>query len=153
MGEPVLVNPNSYETVRLILNEYKTLHSIGEERKWVFLGCDGPPYRLATRIIRQNEEYDWVTLVPGLGHLHMNQLKTLFKIIDKIMLEPLAKEVLHFGSSKAYAFFVNCKDTQKSFQALQIFLHGTVSEFCHQYIKFCADKNQPISAKGCLDAA
>ena len=59
--------------------------------KWVLLGCDGPPYRLANIMIDANkDEYDWVSLVPGFGHLKMNQMKTL-KVLDAIMLEPLGK--------------------------------------------------------------
>ena len=42
---------------------------------------------------KETEKYDWVYLVPGLGHLHMNQLKTIFKILDRIMLKPLGKEI------------------------------------------------------------
>ena len=73
MGEPVLVNPNSYDSVKTVLDEYKHCHKIGEAREWVLLGCDGPPYRMANIIIDANkEEYDWVSLVPGLGHLNMN---------------------------------------------------------------------------------
>ena len=52
-------------------------------------------------------EYEWVSLVPG--HLHMNQLKTLFKIIDQIILEPLGKEFLNFQSQKAYQYLVDAK--------------------------------------------
>ena len=38
-------------------------------------------YCLASRIVEQNKKlYDWVTLVPGLGHLNMNQLKGFFKV-------------------------------------------------------------------------
>ena len=49
------------------------------------VGCDGPPYRIAARIIENNPSHDWAVLVPGLGHLHMNQMKTLFKVLDKII--------------------------------------------------------------------
>ena len=50
-------------------------------------------------------------MVPGLGHLHMNQLKTIFKILDTVILEALGKDVLNFQSPKAYDFFVSAKDT------------------------------------------
>ena len=111
MGEPVLVNPNSFETVKAVLDEYKLIHKIGtDSRQWVLLGCDGPPYRLASKIIEENKsDYDWVSLVPGLGHLHMNQLKSIFKVLDKIMLEPLGKEVLNFESLKAFDYFIRGK--------------------------------------------
>ena len=38
IGEPVLVNPNSFDNITKILKEYKTLHNIGNSREWVFLG-------------------------------------------------------------------------------------------------------------------
>ena len=50
------------------------------------------------------QKYDWVYLVPGLGHLHMNQLKTILKIMDKIMLEPSGKEVLNISYQRHINF-------------------------------------------------
>ena len=38
IGEPVLVNNNSFDNITKILKEYKTLHNIGNSREWVFLG-------------------------------------------------------------------------------------------------------------------
>lgn len=68
MGEPILVNPNSYINIEQILKELKTNLNIGSEREWTFVGADGPPYCLASRIIeREPETYDWVSMVPGLG--------------------------------------------------------------------------------------
>ena len=79
VGEPILENPNSYVSIKRILAELK-------KRQWVFLGCDGPPYCLANRIIDESDsEYDWVSLIPGLGHLHINKIKTLFKVLDNII--------------------------------------------------------------------
>ena len=92
----------------LLLKIYKELYTY-------FSGSDGPPYRMASQIIEENkEEYDWVSLLLGMGHLHMNQMKCLFKILNKIFLEVLGKEVLNFKSSKAYSFFVSTSDTHKS---------------------------------------
>ena len=54
MGEPICVNPNSYENIEHILNEMKSICDISDKREWVFLGCDGPPYCYASRIIEQN---------------------------------------------------------------------------------------------------
>ena len=83
MGEPVLMNPNSYATVEAILESYKDLHGIGHSRHWVFLGCDGVPYRLANQIkLANSEKFDWLVLLPGLGHLHMNQLN-FWKLLEK----------------------------------------------------------------------
>ena len=136
IGEPIMVNPNSFDRAKHILDEYKLLHKIGVDREWVILGCDGPPFRMAS-IMAQKEpqKYDWVYLVPGLGHLHMNQLITILKIMDTIMLQPLGKKVLNFKSPKAYQFVVHVKDTQKAYQTLLILLFGTTAEFRKKYIQ------------------
>ena len=132
--EPVLVNPNSYKNVETVLKEIKS-KAISGDRKWVFLGCDGPPYCLSERIAERNPDfYDFVHFVPGLGHMHMNQLKTIFRILDEILLEPLGADVLNFNSKKAYDFFVNAKDTHKSWQTLQVLLIGSTMELIHQYL-------------------
>ena len=130
VGEPIMVNPNSYDSVKTVLDNLKG-HEIDSERKWVVLGCDGPPYCLASRIIESSsEEYNCITLATGLGHLHMNELKSFFKVADKIMLEPLGKEVLGFRSDKAYSYFIAAKDTHKSFETLCVLLEGTAMEMC-----------------------
>ena len=109
--------------------------NIGSARHWTFTGCDGPPYCLASQLIEQNPElYDWVCMLSGLGHLGMNEMKTFFKILDKILVEPLGKEVLHFESQKSYNFFLNCKDTHKAWQAFEILLHCTIMEIIKLYL-------------------
>lgn len=79
VGE-VPVNPNSYENVKVILDSLKQNLQIGSEREWTILGCDGPPYCLASRLIESDSDYDWLTMTPGLGHLNMNQMKGFFKV-------------------------------------------------------------------------
>ena len=79
LNEPVMENPNSVERLRYILDTLKP-RLINADRKWVFIGPDGPPYTLMRRIVAEDpEKYDWVILVSGIGHLGMNQLKTFFK--------------------------------------------------------------------------
>ena len=135
MGEPILVNPNNYDSVRKVLHHMKDLLITGG-RHWTFLGSDGPPFCLASRIIENNlDKYSWVSMLSGLEHLHMNQLKSFFKVVDQIFLEPLGKEILGFQSPKAYDFFVNAKDTHKAFQSLTILLEGTAAEFYSMYLK------------------
>ena len=75
----------------------------------------------------------------------MNELKAFFKICDKICFEPLGKEVFNFQSPKAYQYFINAKDTHKSFQALEVFLHGTACEFALQYLNHCRSTCSPSS--------
>ena len=101
LNEPIMVNPNSLKNLRIILDTLKPI-LIGSERKWVFIGADGPPYTLLRRIIKEEpEKYDWVVIVSGRGHLGMNQVKTFFKVIDKVFGEVLGKDVLNFTSPKA----------------------------------------------------
>ena len=70
----------------------------------------------------------------GLGHLNMNQVKTFFKILDKICLGALGKEVLKFSSPKAYDYFLNCKDNHKAWQSFEIILHGTIEEMIRLFL-------------------
>ena len=57
---------------------------INWKRQCVFVGADGPPYTLMRRLQKLSpKEFDWLAIVSGKGHLNMNQLKTLFKILMK----------------------------------------------------------------------
>ena len=68
MGEPILVNPNSYSNIEHILQTLRENLEISKTRAWTFVGADGPPYCIASRLIERNvEKYDWVTMLPGLG--------------------------------------------------------------------------------------
>ena len=150
MGEPIVVNPNSYDNIKIILSDLKR-QLIGSSRKWVFLGCEGPPYNLASRTIEESKDkYDWVTLVSGLGHLHMNQLKCLFKVLNDVLLDPLGRDVLGFKSPKANDYFIHAKDTHKSYQALLILLEGTACEMCRLFLD---DEQSPFpkTAQGFLN--
>ena len=81
IGEPILVNPNSYVNVSVILEKLREYLGIGKSREWTYIGCDGPPYCLASRLIERNPElYDWAVVLPGLGHLNMNQVKSYFQV-------------------------------------------------------------------------
>ena len=93
-------------------------------------------------------KHGWLCVVPGLGHLHMNQLKTLFKVLDYILLEPVGKKALHLTFPKAYQYFVEAKDIYKSYQVLKILLHGTTAEFCRQYVEWCYTEKCDITSHG-----
>lgn len=136
LNEPIMLNPNSFENIKAILDILKVaLIDSSNGRKWTFIGADGPPYTIMRRIIETDpDKYDWIVLVSGRGHLNMNELKTFFKVIDNVCGELLGKEVLDFNTPKSYSYFINCKDTHKSWQALEIFLHGTSMELIQLYI-------------------
>ena len=135
LNEPIMENPNSVERLRYILDTLKP-RLITADRKWVFIGADGPPYTLMRQIVAEDpEKYDWVILVSGRGHLGMNQLKTFFKVADKVFGEVLGKEVFNFNSEKSYSYFIQCKDNHKAWQSLEVFLHGLTMELIFMYMK------------------
>ena len=143
MAEPIFLNPNSYDNIKLILDQLKVTLDIGGKREWSYVGCDGPPYVIASRLIESDVgKYDWVAMSSGLGHLYMNQQKTLFNIGRNILLEPLAKEVLNFESPNALDCFFKSTDTHKANQSLEIFLYGTALEMVYEYVAQ-TDEEQP----------
>ena len=78
----------------------------------------------------------------------MNELKSFFKVADKIILEPLGKEVLGFTSDNAYNYFIAAKDTHKSYESLSVLLEGTTMEMCTMYLK---ELDDVPTAQGFLD--
>ena len=119
----------------------------GEKRQWLYVGCDGPPYVIASRLVDEGN-YEWVAMSNGLGHLYMNQQKTLFNITRDIILEPLAEEVLNFDSPNALLYFFKCADTHKTNQSLEIFLYGTALEMVFIYITNISDE---LTVEGFLE--
>ena len=145
MAESFLLNPNSYKNIEAILRDIKDFAIVDEDCEWLFLGCDGPPYCLSETIAENSQdEFDFASFVPGLGHLHINQMKTLFRILDRVTFEPLGKEVLNFQSPKAYDFFINAKDTHKSWQTVKVLLFATTLELCKLYLQE-AESINPLS--------
>ena len=47
------MNPNSYENIDKIL---KANLKIGDEREWTLLGCDAPPFCIASHLIERNPD-------------------------------------------------------------------------------------------------
>ena len=107
---------------------------------------------MASKLAEANaEKYDWLCLVLRLGHLHMNQLKTLFKVLDYIILQTLGKEASHLSLVKAYQYFVGAKDTHNTYQTLQILLNGTTAKFYLQCVQWCYEEKCMITSEGFLD--
>ena len=63
----------------------------------------------------------------------MNLLKKFFKITEKIILDPLGKEILKYDTQKSFDYYINCKDNHKAWQAFDIFLNVTVIELIRVY--------------------
>ena len=112
---------------------------IGEKREWSYVGCDGPPHVIASRLVDEGN-YEWVAMSNGLGHLYMNQQNTLFNIARDIILEPLAKEILNFDSPNTLLYFFKCSDTRKTNQSLEIFLYGIGLEMVFTCITNTSDE-------------
>jgi hypothetical protein len=71
MGNPVAINPCSYDSVKEVLTNIKG-STTGGSRSWTTVGCDGLPYRIATRVIREHQD---LLLQPGLGHFERYRAK------------------------------------------------------------------------------
>ena len=146
IGQAILLNPNIYENINKNLLELKSNLKIETKREWTLLGCNSPPFCIAHRLIEQNpEKYNWVSLVRALCHLNMNLVKTFFKIVDKICLDASGKEALNSQYSKAYHYLLNCKNTHKAWQSIEVLLHGTIQEMIKLYLS--ESKEQPSVLK------
>ena len=54
IGEPIILNPNSYERVTQVLDHMSSVSGLTctpPRRKWISIGCDGLPYLLAAKVI------------------------------------------------------------------------------------------------------
>ena len=143
MAEPIFLNPNSYDNIKLILDQLKLTLDIGGKRKWPYVGCHGPLYAIASRLIESGiGKYVWVAMSSGLGHLYMNQQKALFSIARNILLEPLPKYVLNFESPNVLDYFFKYADTHRTNQSLEIVLYGTALEMVYEYVAQ-TDEEQP----------
>ena len=133
MGDIVALNPNSYENLEAILSDLHGKLISNGKKEWISVGSDGPPYTLMRRLIK-SKGLDWVTLTSGLGHLNMNQLKTFFAVARYVCFDVLGQDVLNFKTTKAWEYFIACKDNHKSWQSFEVFLHGTSLEFVNRYV-------------------
>ena len=118
---------------------------IGAIREWTYIGCDGPPCSLASRLIESEpQRYDWVTILVCLGHLSINQIKGYFKVMGKICFNVLGNDALNFKSPTAYKYFIEAKDNHNFWQAFEIFLHGTMLGLIHTCLLQCKEGTSPI---------
>ena len=129
LAEPIFLNIYSYDNIKTDFGPVKSNARYWWKRRVSYVGCDGLPYVTASRLIETDVgKYDWVAMSSSLGHLYMNQQKTLLNIACNILLEPLAKDVLNSESPNALDYFFKCVDTHKINQSLEIFLYGTALE-------------------------
>ena len=50
-GEIIVVNPNSHETIKTVLENLREQAGVGKEKAWTRVGFDGIPYCIASEII------------------------------------------------------------------------------------------------------
>ena len=121
VGEPSFQNPCSYDSVNSVLIHLLRLTSVGNDRKWTDIGCDGLPYLLASRLLDKNHNLQHILLQPGLGHFEINMTKACFRLLWDVALSELGK-MLGFNSIKAQSACKSANDHHKAWQMLTIFL-------------------------------
>ena len=144
LGEPVLTNPCSYDSVNEVLNSLLNSTVNNTDRKWTILGCDGLPYILASRLIEKDETLQHILLQPGLGHYEINMVKALFKLLWEVALSDLA-QLMGYKSIKAQVACQNATDHHKSWQILHILLYATADELVLPYVRKCLSEKQTPS--------
>ena len=50
-GEPILINPNSFDRVEKVLTRVQSTAGVGETRIWTIVGCHGVLYVMGSKII------------------------------------------------------------------------------------------------------
>ena len=58
LGEIIGVNPNSYQTIREVLQNLLLQAGVLTKREWVRIGFDGVPYRIAYDLIENTMQCD-----------------------------------------------------------------------------------------------
>ena len=59
-----------------------------------------------------------------IGHGYMSEIKSLLKVLEPIITEPLIQGDLKFESPSAYLYFMKCSNTNKVYQPLQLLVIG-----------------------------
>ncbi len=118
MGEPSLVNPNSYVTINQVLKHIQQETLIN--RSWTVAGCDRVPYILAHRLRDKDRELQNILLLPGPGHVEMNAIRVLFKLLWPLGMEDLAR-ILGYKTPKALGYAQKAADDHKAWEMLEIY--------------------------------
>ena len=136
----------------------------GGKREWVSIVCDGLPYVLGYQIVERTfvcstcnatvygksecstheaehdqscsfqQEFDWVLLQPGPGHIEMNMLKTFVKFSWPIFWETLV-EVFNFRSEIAKKSAYKVSDHHKGMTLARIAREAFAKELVLPYVR------------------
>ncbi|XP_061171013.1 uncharacterized protein LOC133201813 [Saccostrea echinata] len=147
MGNPISVNPCSFKSVQVVLENLKCTAGIPDHRKWSIVGCDGLPFLLSHRIIKDNPHLQDILLQPGLGHVEINMSKAVIKLLWQVIGVDLAK-LLGYRSPKALQSCLDANDHHKAMQFIEILLFGTGDELLYPYVYHCSEREMEPSGKG-----
>ena len=136
MGEPLMLNPNSYANVETVMREVRS--SATNDKHWVTIGCDGNPYMMAQHLRDRDDDLKDMLVLPGPGHLEMNMVRAIVKILWPLGLKELAGELCGAKSAES---ILNCKDHHKSWNMIVIYHNKCISELVEPYLHYCRGRN------------
>ncbi len=128
MTEPVLLNPNSYASVKTVL-ENLCQRALNENRQWTIVGSDGIPYVLGQRLRDEHDHLKNLLLLPGPGHFEMNFVKALFKLLWPVGLQTLAK-LAGYRTDKALLYCQKAPDHHKAWAMCYVYISRVWPKSC-----------------------
>lgn len=102
-----------------------------DQREWVNFCCDGLPYTMLFRLIR---EFDWVIIHTGHGHYEMNLMQFFVELNWDVFMAVLAKR-MDWTSEAALKAAKHCNDNHKTWQLILVFPFGSLLELLIPYIR------------------
>ena len=136
----------------------------GGTREWISIVCDGLPYVLGYQLIEKsyvcgvcneslygkeecsahrenhhnncnfNQEFDWILLQPGPGHIEMNMLKTFVKFSWPVFWETMV-EIFNFRSEIAKKSALKVCDHHKGMTLARIARESFAKELVLPYVR------------------
>jgi len=91
--------------------------------------------------IEKCNKYKNILLIPGMGHIDINNTKALFKLMWQPCIKNLAI-LLGWKSPKALTLCEHCTDHHKAMQILDILFESLTSELLKAFVKYCNEKKQ-----------
>ncbi|CAG2242694.1 unnamed protein product [Mytilus edulis] len=143
--DPVFVNPNSIDNLKLVLRHLGKTAGIkrygGEERDWVIVCCKEAfdshkkehPDVQEVKFVR---EFDWILLKTGDGHYEMNLMKSFVELNWDVFMRILVNR-MGWTSEAAMKAAKMCYDNHKTWQLILTFHLGTLQELILPYVRKC----------------
>ncbi len=144
-----------------------------DSREWLAVYCDGVPYDLSSRILRccfrciqcnkllygtkmctehkhiENhtnfeEEFKWLLLKPGPGHIEMNMLKALVELLWEVFWKEMVK-IFNFTSEAALKSAKKVGDHHKGMTLARIARKAITLELLVPYVRMCLSSSDNTS--------